>query len=136
MTRKPGFTFLELLIATSLFVIGMVSVLQIFPINRRFLTQSSQTSQASFIAQEQMEKVRGTDYDSLTVGNFEARDAVSDDSSDPMSLYERQTVVTLIDGNRNATATDVGLKKVDITVYWTERSVDRTYSLTTYVYEK
>ena len=134
--RKPGFTFLELLIAVSLFTVGMISLLQIFPVNRKFLAQSAQTTQASFLAQEQIETVRGTDYASLTVGTFEARHFVGSSASDPLNMFERQTTVSLINGNRQATATDVGLKKIDINVYWSERAINRTYTISTYVYDK
>ena len=134
--RKSGFTFLELLIALSLFTVGMVTVLQIFPVNRRYLTQSGQITQASFLAQEQIEAVRALDYETLTSGTYEARHAIGAASSDPLNQFERQTTVTLIDGNRATTVTDVGLKKVDVIVYWSERTISRQYSLSTYVYQK
>lgn len=134
--KQPGFTFLELLIALSLFVVGMVSVLNIFPVNQRYLAQSANTTQAAFLAQEKAEQIRSLDYDSLTVGTFETREAMGSSSSDPLNNFQREAIVSLIDSNRQSTATDVGLKKIDINVYWTERSVSRQFSLSTYVYNK
>src|ERR1044072_6566198 len=134
--RRPDFTFLELLIAVSLFTVGMVSVLQIFPVNRRLLTQSTQTTQASFLAQEQIEKVRNVAYADLTTGSYEPRAAVSADSTSPLAQYERETEVSLLDTNTAVTATDVGLKKIVVTVYWTERNISRQYSLSTYTYDE
>lgn len=134
--RKPGFTFLELLIATTLFSVGMISVLQIFPVNRRLLTQSAQTTQAAFLAQEQVEKVRNTDYATLTTGNYEPRAALDSTGGQIFAQYERQTVISYIDTNYATSATDTGLKKVLVTVFWTERNINRQYTLGTYVYDK
>lgn len=130
--KKSGFSFLELLIALSLFSVGMVSILQIFPLNRRYLAQSAAVTQASFLGQAEIETVRATDYDSLIPGTFEPQHSVSNDASDPLSQFERSTVITLIDKDHHTTATDVGLKKVEVTVYWSERGINRQYSLTTY----
>ncbi len=47
-TRAQGFTLLEVLIAAMLFTAGMLSLLHIFPVNRRFLIQSANTTQAAF----------------------------------------------------------------------------------------
>jgi len=138
--RKRGFTFLELLIAISLFAVGMVSILQIFPVNRRFLAQSASTTQAVFLAQEALEQARSVPYDNLTIGTYQAKAPVSTVSGDPFAQYQRQVKVTILDGTRAAiaqqdTAHDVGLKRLDVTVYWNERGINRQYSLSTYATE-
>lgn len=133
--RQGGFTFLELLLATSLFTVGMISVLQIFPVNRRLLTQSSQTTQAVYLAQEEMEYIRTLDYATLTTGNFEPTETLDNTGGAIFTQYQRSTVVSLIDSNRATTATDIGLKKVVVTVTWTEHNISRQYSITTYVYQ-
>lgn len=133
MKRRPAFTFLELLIALSLFSVGMISILQIFPLNRRYLAQSSFLTQATYLGQEQLETLQGVAYVDLTVGTFEARHALGDSAAPGLSQFERQTVVSLINSSYNATATDIGLKKVETTVFWVERSGNRQYQLVTYV---
>ena len=129
---------MELLIAVSLFSFGMLSVIQIFPINRRYLTQSAQTTQAAFLAQEQMEIIRELPYSSITTGTFEARHTVGTGTSDPLNQFERQTVVSFVDSSNDwaASGSDTGLKKIDVTVYWLERTINRQYGLSTYVSEK
>lgn len=122
--------------ALSLFMVGMVSILQIFPINRRYLTQSAQTTRAVYTAQEQIERLRAEPYDELTTGTYEARQAMSATAGDPYTEIERQTVIALIDSNRAVTQTDVGLKRVTVTVYWLENGQERSYQLATYVYKK
>lgn len=134
MKRRAAFTLLELLVALTLFVFGIVTVIQVFPANRRLLTQTSQTTQAAFLAQEQLESLQGVAYSSLTVGTYAARATVNSNTSSPFNKFERQIDVVLLDTNRATTATDVGLKKATVTMYWTERNVSRTYTISTYVY--
>ena len=131
--RKPGFTFLELLIALSLFSVGMISVLQVFPINRRLLVQTTGTSQAAFLAQEQLELLRSTAYASLTVGTYQARASIVDDEDSPLHQFERQTVVNYINDSYQVSNSDLRLKRILLTIYWTEHNVDRQLQLATYV---
>jgi prepilin-type N-terminal cleavage/methylation domain-containing protein len=132
-SRRRGFTFIELLVALSLFSVGFVSVLQIFPVNRRLLAQSSFQTQAAFLVQEQIENLRSLPYTSITVGTYEPRAFLTGTSaSDPVTQFERSTTVSLMDGTYATTATDVGLKKIVVTVYWSEHNIPRQYSITTY----
>ncbi len=138
--RKPGFTFLELLIALSLFSIGMISVLRIFPSNRKYLTQSGQSTQAACLAQEEMEVVRGVNYSALTVmpTYYEAAHALGG-TGDPLSAYTRKTEVVFIDPLSNWTTSngnDTGMKKVKVTVSWAENGITRNYVLSSFVYDQ
>jgi prepilin-type N-terminal cleavage/methylation domain-containing protein len=132
--RKQGFTFIELLVALSLFLIGMISVLQIFPANRKLLNQTTHATQASFLAQQEIETIRTVPYTSLTIGTYLARSAVTTDNTSPFAMFDQQVVVEYLDTNRAVSQTDQGLKRVTVTVYWTERTFSQQYSLSTYVY--
>ncbi len=132
MKPRKGFTFIELLLAIVLFSFGIISVIQIFPVNRRLITQSSMQTQASYLAQEQMEKVRAVAYADLNAGTYEPQAALPAGAGVFATQFERSTVVTLIDSNRATTVTDVGLKKIVVTLYWTENNLTRTYVLTSY----
>jgi prepilin-type N-terminal cleavage/methylation domain-containing protein len=139
--KKPAFTLLEILISLSLFSVGMVSVLHIFPVNRKYIKQSAQTTQAAFLAEEEIEIVHGTPYASLTIlpTYFEpAENLGSGAPSDPNNAFTRTTTVTYVDSNNNwlppsPATTDTGLKKVTVTVSWSENSITRQYVLSAYV---
>lgn len=137
--KQSAFTFIELLVALSLFVIGMLTILQIFPVNRKYLTQSGDTTQATFLAQEEMETVRSMSYEDLTVGTspyFEPAHLLGSGSSDPFSQYTRQTEVEYIDPTTFHTiSTDEHLKQVTITITWQESNINRQYVLSSYVYD-
>ncbi|CAN5125632.1 hypothetical protein BH11PAT4_BH11PAT4_0810 [soil metagenome] len=131
--KLRAFTFLELLIALTLFIFGMVSLLQIFPANRKLLKQTAGTTQATFLAQEQLEKLKDDSYASLTVGTYLPRAVVTSDTTSPFNAYEREVVVSYINPTTYATSgTNLGLKKIVVTMYWTEGTVSRNFSLSTY----
>lgn len=133
---KKAFTFIELLIAVSLFTVGMLSVLQIFPANRKLLNQSAQTTQAAGLAEEQMENIQTVAYSDLTVGSYEPQERLSDSPSSVFYQFQRSTTVSLIDTSYATTNTDTGLKKVIVTVNWAQGAVNRQYTITTFVYNK
>lgn len=138
--KHSGFTLIEILVALSLFTVGMVSVLQIFPINRKFLVQSADTTQAVFLAQEEMEIVRNTSYASLTTGAAQAFEPLHtlSVSSGPFVNYRRTTVINFVDPAAAylASATDKFMKRVDITVTWDENGNTRTYTLSSVVVKR
>lgn len=131
LASKPGFTFLELLIALSLFSIGMISVLQVFPVNRRLLAQTAFTSQATFLAQEKMEVLRSTPYDDLIVGAV--AEVVDEGGTSPLSIFTVSSQVNYLDANYAVSMVDAGLKRIVVTVTWTEHAVSRQYQMSTYV---
>ncbi len=132
MKKRRGFTFIELILAIFLFSFGIISVLQVFPINRRFLTQSSMQTQASFLAAEQMENMRSVAYADLTVGAYEPNATLPGTIGAFAAAFQRTTVVSLINGTYASTGTDIGLKKIVVTVSWSENNATRTYVLTSY----
>lgn len=135
---RPGFTFLEVLLALSLFTVGMISVLQIFPVNRRFLSQSSMTTQAVYLVQEQIENLRGQTYTSLTVGAYEPPIAMGTSPGDVLNLFQRSTTIAYINPSANwvDSASDLGMKRLTVQVTWQEGASNRSYSLSTYVYQR
>lgn len=137
--KRPAFTFLELLIALSLFAVGMVSILQIVPANRKFITQSSMTTQATFLAEDQMEAIHGVAYSALTVlpTYYEPSATVS---GTQFAAFTRKTEVVYVSPGSSWTipvdqTTDTGLKKVKVTVSWAENGITRNYVLSTYVHK-
>ena len=129
--KHRAFTYLELLIALSLFSVGMTSVLKIFSVNRRYLSQSASFTTATFLAQEELESVRAATYASLTVmpAYYEPQEIVP---GAPYAGFLRMTAVTYVDGSGVASVSDQGLKKVEVTVSWTENSASRTLVMATY----
>ena len=63
---KKGFSLLELIIAIGVLAIGLVGVLQIFPVGLRASYRSGMVTKAAFLAKNKIEEVKMTDFDSIT----------------------------------------------------------------------
>ncbi len=137
--KQKAFTLLEVMVALTLFSIAVLGILRLLPLSQRYIQQSGYATQASFLAQEEIEKIRSTDYASLTVGAspaYEPLAAVSTASGDPLAKFSRTTVISYVDpaSNYAASATDLGMKKVVVTVSWVEGKRTPQFTLTTYAY--
>jgi len=118
----------------SIFVvgIGMIAVSQIFPFAMRIIGDSQQTSIASNLVIAQIENMQSINYDDISVGTFEVKHRLSEDSSNYLYPFQRETSVSYIDSDFNDSVTDVGYKKIVVTVYWqsalsrNEKSVSTT----------
>jgi hypothetical protein len=69
---------------------------------------------AHFLAQEKIEELAGTDYSSLTIGSWELEDPVGGSG---FGNYRRQVEVENVDQDLNPSATDVGYRKLTVTVF-------------------
>jgi len=111
--NETGFTLIEVLFTLSFLFLGLLTVLQVFPTAFNLERSNQLTSQAALLAQEKMETIYDQSYITIDEGNvFEAS------LSAPFSSFSRRTIVSLVDGDLLPSATDVGLKKIEIIVAW------------------
>jgi len=114
-----GFTLLEVLVALVLLSIALVAIFELFSANLRGLAKSDDYSRAVILAESKM------------------REILDDDN-----LAERHWKETIEDGYRidavvSSTADDrtenlqVKLLEINLTVYWTKDSKERTFKLKT-----
>lgn len=110
---QPGFTLIEVLFTIVFLFLGLLTILQVFPTAFNLERSNQSRSQAALLAQEKMETIYDQSYAVIAPGDvFEASLAA------PFSNFSRRTIVTLVDANLLPTATDVGLKRIQITVAW------------------
>lgn len=113
-----GVSLLEAIIAIAVLALAILSITQVFPLVLKMSRIAEQTTIAANLAQAQAEYMHYLGYNGITTDNLEARHRLAADPANPFYQYERQTVVSYVDGNLADSATDTGLKKISITVYW------------------
>ncbi|MDD4989803.1 MAG: hypothetical protein PHW31_00635 [Candidatus Pacebacteria bacterium] len=108
-----GFTLVEAIVAIGVVIIGLVAVLQVFPIGFSMEKYSQMETQAVLASQEKIEALLGESFSGLAIGT-----TVENSLSSPYELFSRTTKISFVDVNLNESANPTGLKKIEITVSW------------------
>ena len=113
--RNESFTLIELLIAISILAVAIVGVLAMFPTASRVAKSSQMISIANYLGQEKMEEESSRPYGEISVGiATESYEEISD-----FKAYKRITEINYYDPlNSTTTDKDLGIKKIEITVFW------------------
>lgn len=130
--QKKGFTIIETIVAIGIFGIGILALLGFYTYSSQVVRFARQTTVASNLAQGLVEQTISEPYDTLTVGES-AKETFSIIPTDSSYGYSKQTKISLIDQNLNASDTDVGLKKIDCTVYWQSNWTEKNIQVSTIV---
>ena len=116
--NQTGLTLLEAAITIAVILIGVMTIVQIFPLAFKIGKTAEQTTVAINLAQAKIEEIFFLDYDNIAIGEIEAKHRLSSDPASPFYNYQRQTVAEYVDGNLAASPTETELKKITVTVYW------------------
>lgn len=110
---QKGFTILETMVAILILTIGIIAVLQLFPLCSNIQKSNEMESQAIFLAQEKMEQEIFKTYGNIQVGTI-----IEDSLASPYERFSRETKITYVDSNIEEIGLDMGLKKIEIIVQW------------------
>jgi len=127
---KKGFTIIEVIVALTVFTIGVLGIEAYFATSSRLTTAASRISTASNLAQGIIDNEAASAYDALIPGTG-AKVRVSTDPASPFYNYQQQIIISLIDNNLNASATDIGLKKINVKVFWQEGGAEKNVEMST-----
>lgn len=124
---KNGFTLIELLVSIALLVLVTLGVAQLFPRAVSAGSRAERLTKATALAQAQIENVLALEYDLVSPGVFEAKHPISES-------FSRQTIVELINpATLQVSATDSGLKRVSVTVFYSTSFGERRILLSTII---
>lgn len=116
--KKTGFTLIEVMTAIFILTIGIVAVLNIFPLGLQIRAGAEMTAIASWLGQEKIEEVISIPYSDIPTGTIESRHYLPS----PYNKYERETIVSCVEGvglsEVNCDVSPTPLKKVKVTVFW------------------
>lgn len=115
MVRSSNsFTLIELIIAIFILAVGIVGVLQAFPIGTQVASMSKMATVATQLAQQKMEEIISKPYTDIS---SEATTTLSS----PFQAYSRAVEVTCYDPNGEGISPDcpdTGIKKIEVIVLW------------------
>ena len=113
---KKAFTLIELLIAIFILAVGIVALLQAFPLGTHIQKSAQMTSTALQLGQAKMEEIISQSYIEIPSGvNEEAYGSIIN-----FSPYKRKTEISYFNPNNPEVSPvqDLGIKKIEITVFW------------------
>lgn len=123
--RQKGFSLLELIIAIGVLAIGLVGVLQIFPVGLRASYRSGMITKAAFLAKNKIEETRMVGFDALT--ELPPRMPLSGTKGD----FEWEIFIDEIELEGLESSDDI--RKLTVIVNWIERNRKRSKDFITYV---
>jgi prepilin-type N-terminal cleavage/methylation domain-containing protein len=123
---ERGFSLLELMVALIVLSIGVLAVARLFPAGTHGQTQDRMQSTASYLAQEELERLGGLAFDDeqLSIGRHPAGSAV--EACGPSDHWSRWYEVAAVDPPLD------DLKRVTMHVTWSTAG-GRSIVLSTYV---
>ena len=118
LSSQHGITIIEVIISITLLAVGILGLLQAFPAGIKANKDIELATVADQLAQAKIEELTALDYNALTPGTLENQVHVESDPANPFYKFTRSSSVELVDSNFNASAVDIGLKKITATIYW------------------
>ena len=116
--NQQGLTMLEAAITIAVLLIGILTIVQVFPLSFKLGKTAEQSTVAINLAQAKIEELFYLDYDNIGVGTIETKHQLSDNTDNPFHYYQRQTTVEYVDQNLSYSASETELKKITVMVYW------------------
>jgi len=138
LKKQSGFSLIEVMVAFTILAVAFIGLVQAFPFGLSINKEAENTTEASYLAQDKIEELTSLGYGDISVGTIEAKHRLSDDSSNYLYNYQRQTVVSYVDGNLSEVGEDQGMKKIFVTIYFINAisKTEKSYSVATLISEK
>lgn len=114
--NNKGFTLIESLVAVFILSVGIVAVLQAFPLGTYIQKTSQLSTIALVLSQGKMEETISLSYSNLLIGTIEE----DYDSNSDFPSFRRLTKISYFDPDNPSIVpgSDLGIKKIEITVFW------------------
>ncbi|MCD6232917.1 hypothetical protein J7J81_00830 [bacterium] len=112
-STNNGFTLLETMIAILVLIMGILVVLQLYPLGLGIEMANQMENQAIFLCQEKIEETDAKAYNDIVIGSV-----VEDPLPSPFERFKRETKINYVDSDLEASTSDTGLKKIEVIVSW------------------
>lgn len=124
-------SLIEIMVALLILTVAFIGLTQSFPFSQTLIKTAENSTKAAYLAQNQLEQLLALNYNNLPVGTVEAKQRLANDSANYLYYFQRQTTVSYLDSNWQSSVSDTGMKKISITVYYTNSisKKENSYSL-------
>ncbi len=123
--KEKGFSLLELIIAIAVLAVGLVGILQIFPIGLRASQAAGMMTKASFLAQNKIEDVKLAGFDAIA--ELPPKIPLSGTDGDFGWAIKIDNV------SLEGVESQDNMRKIIVTISWPERNTTRSKEFITYV---
>lgn len=123
--KSRGLTLVEVVAAIFVLTVGLLSVTQLYPIGYILKKQSKNLTVASSLAQGKLEEMISKNYEEISEVS---KQKVDIDTSSPFNRYDWQAQVAYVNpaSNMDVAESDLGIKKITVTIYWIENEQEKT----------
>jgi len=116
---QKGFTVAELLISIFILSVGIMGMIQAFPLGTKVWKSSQRSTIASQLGQEKIEEILAQSYSEISTGIIETKHQLDS----PFVAYQRETTITCVDpafgfSEVVGCSPDPGMKKIEVVVFW------------------
>ncbi len=129
---QTGLSLLEVMVSFGILVLAFITIIQVYPVSLSINKSAENATKAAYVAQAKIEELNSLGYDNISAGAIEAKHRLADDTANYLYYFQRQTVVSYVDGNLQASGSDLGLKKITVTVYYSGDLLKNEKTYTTY----
>jgi len=129
---------MEIMVAFIILSISFIGLMQSFPFGLSMNKDAENETVSSYLAQEKIEELVSLGYGGVNTGSIEEKHRLSDDPSNFLYNFQRQTNVSYVDENLNNSVSDLGIKKIIITVFYPNAisKEEKSYNITTLISER
>ena len=132
-SNERGFTIMELIVAMVFLGIVLVSLSNLFIFIRQINRAANNYTVATQVAQQLTEQYRNTPYANIAVGTTDVTTTALSAYPSLLSPRSATTTVSYITTSGAASGTDVGLKKAEVSVSYTDRTGVKSVQFSTWI---
>ena len=121
MSPVSGFSLVEVVIAIAILAVGLVGSMRVFPMGLRASRRAEELSRATLLAERTMAAAKLLSWDELSVGSS----TTTEEDATATVTIDHPEVEDLMD--------PASLKRVSVSVRWSQEGRERTLGLVTYL---
>lgn len=124
-TKNKGFTILEVIIALGILSVSLLVIINLFPKGIKMTRESKEISVATNLAKERIEELISESYENIPTGTIDVKARLDNNPQNQFYIYQREALAEYVDSDLATSVSDTGLKKITVSVYWTENAQEK-----------